>query len=116
MNEAYRMRIADRRQVMLPQRMLDVLGLEVGDEFGIEVSEGGARVIAYKRVRSDLMTPEIQRMLDEREREVSRPTTIGEIMRLARSGSKGVQKKKSAPKMPAAGAYRPSRVAAAEAR
>jgi bifunctional DNA-binding transcriptional regulator/antitoxin component of YhaV-PrlF toxin-antitoxin module len=112
------MRIADRRQVTLPQRMLDVLGLEVGDEFGIEVSNGKTRLVAYKRVRSDLMTPAIQRMLDEREREISRPTTVAEVMRLARSGGKRTAQDQSGPKLsPArAVAYRRARVEAATAR
>jgi bifunctional DNA-binding transcriptional regulator/antitoxin component of YhaV-PrlF toxin-antitoxin module len=88
MSELYRMRIADRRQVTLPQRLLDRLGIEIGDEIGIAMSEHGQRVIGFKGIQTDLLTPEIQRMLDEREKGTFRPTTIEEIMQVASGGGK----------------------------
>ncbi len=40
MQELFRMKIAGKRQLTLPQRLLDVLGLAEGDEIQIEVSDG----------------------------------------------------------------------------
>ncbi|MGD0931305.1 MAG: hypothetical protein ABR902_11700 [Candidatus Korobacteraceae bacterium] len=40
MQELFRMKIAAKRQLTVPQRLLDVLGLAEGDEIQIEVSDG----------------------------------------------------------------------------
>jgi|HubBroStandDraft_5_1064220.scaffolds.fasta_scaffold106992_2 bifunctional DNA-binding transcriptional regulator/antitoxin component of YhaV-PrlF toxin-antitoxin module len=88
MTELYRMRIADRRQVTLPQRLLDRLGIAVGDEIAVEMSENAQRVIGYKGIETSLLTPEIQRMLAEREKGPFKPTTVQEVMRLASGGAK----------------------------
>ncbi len=73
------MRIAGKRQVTLPERLLQVMGLKEGDEFVVEASEeNGVRsfqMIPYKSVRADIFTPEVRAMLAERikEREAGMP-------------------------------------------
>jgi antitoxin component of MazEF toxin-antitoxin module len=80
------MKIADRRQVTIPQRLMTMLKVDIGDEIAVEPVEDGYRVVGMRGVRTDLLSPEIQKMLDERERLPTRKTTIPEIMKLARGG------------------------------
>jgi bifunctional DNA-binding transcriptional regulator/antitoxin component of YhaV-PrlF toxin-antitoxin module len=45
MNELFRLKIASKRQITAPQRLLDALNLSEGDEIQIEVSDGQVREV-----------------------------------------------------------------------
>jgi antitoxin component of MazEF toxin-antitoxin module len=58
MNELFRMRIAAKRQMTVPQRLLDVLSLAEGDELQVEVANGQiVATRAYKAVPIALLSP-----------------------------------------------------------
>lgn len=67
----YTMKIAGKRQVTLPQEVMKTLNLEQGDELQIVVKNpSDIRIIPFTRVRKDLITPEIQEILEQRRRQV----------------------------------------------
>lgn len=67
----YTLKIAGKRQVTLPQEIMSTLNLERGDEFQIVVhNPSDIRLVPYTRVRKDLMTPEIEKILEQRRREI----------------------------------------------
>ncbi len=73
MIEHFKLKVASRRQVTLPLRMLDLLHLSEGDFLEISVEDG--RVIAgrgLKLVPTNLFTPDILDRLKEREEEMDR--------------------------------------------
>lgn len=45
MNELFRLKIASKRQITAPQRLLDALNLSEGDEIQIEVANGQVREV-----------------------------------------------------------------------
>ncbi len=68
----YTLRIAGKRQVTLPEEIVTALNLKKGDEFGIVVhTPSDIRLIPYTRVRSDLITPEIEAILKQRRAEIA---------------------------------------------
>jgi bifunctional DNA-binding transcriptional regulator/antitoxin component of YhaV-PrlF toxin-antitoxin module len=68
---AFTLRIAGKRQVTLPEEVLSVLNLEKGDQFRIEVrSPSDIRLVPYTLVRKDLITPEIDAVLQQRRKEI----------------------------------------------
>ena len=67
----YTLRIAGKRQVTLPEEIVTALNLEKGDEFRIEVrTPTDIRLVPYTRVRRDLLTPEIEKILARRRKEI----------------------------------------------
>ncbi len=67
----YTIRVAGKRQVTLPEEFLNALNLEQGDEFRIEVrTPTDIRLVPYTRVRRDLITPEIEKILAQRTKEI----------------------------------------------
>ncbi len=67
----YTLRIAGKRQVTLPEEIVTALNLEKGDEFRIIVrTPSDIRLVPYTRVRKDLITPEIQEILQQRRKEI----------------------------------------------
>ena len=68
MNELFRLKIASKRQMTAPQRLLDALGLSEGDEIQIEIAEGQVvDVHPCKAVPTALMTNELLSKIKERE-------------------------------------------------
>jgi antitoxin component of MazEF toxin-antitoxin module len=68
MNELFRLKIASKRQMTAPQRLLDALGLSEGDEIQIEIA--GDRVVDIhpcKAVPTALLTTELLSKIKERE-------------------------------------------------
>ena len=68
MNELFRLKIASKRQMTAPQRLLEALGLSEGDEIQIEIADG--RVVDVhpcKAVPTALMTNELLCKLKKRE-------------------------------------------------
>ena len=96
MAELFRMRIVSKRQVTLPQRLLDVLGLGINDELQIEFnSQENVRLIPVTKVRSDLFTPKITALLKQRERELNLKSAIE--IKDARQLPEKIRKEKSFP-------------------
>ena len=70
MSDLFRLKIASKRQMTAPQRLLDVLGLNEGDEIRIEVADGQiVRTEACKVLPTRLFSPEILKKLAQREAE-----------------------------------------------
>ena len=66
----YTLRIAGKNQVTLPREIVTALNLQKGDELQIVVNTpSDIRLVPYTRVRKDLMTPEIERLLERRRQE-----------------------------------------------
>jgi bifunctional DNA-binding transcriptional regulator/antitoxin component of YhaV-PrlF toxin-antitoxin module len=71
MTERFRLKIVSKRQVTIPQRMLNLLHLSEGDELQIEVDDSrilGVRTL--KAVPTDLFSPEVLAKLSECEAEI----------------------------------------------
>lgn len=67
----YTLRIAGKRQVTFPEEMLQALNLKKGDEVQVVVNNpSDIRLVPYTRVRKDLLTPEIKKLLEQSRREV----------------------------------------------
>lgn len=66
-NELFRMKIASKRQVTVPQRLLDVLGVSEGDEIQIE-THGPDHISVHgcKSVRTTMLPEELRKKLLER--------------------------------------------------
>jgi bifunctional DNA-binding transcriptional regulator/antitoxin component of YhaV-PrlF toxin-antitoxin module len=68
----YTVKIAGKRQVTFPKEILEALNLDKGDEFQIVVHNPyDIRLVPYTRVRSDLITPEIEQILRKRRQEIA---------------------------------------------
>jgi bifunctional DNA-binding transcriptional regulator/antitoxin component of YhaV-PrlF toxin-antitoxin module len=68
MQELFRMKIASKRQLTVPQRLLDVLDLAEGDEIQIEVSDGQiVGTHACKTVPTALLGKELLSKIRKRE-------------------------------------------------
>ena len=68
--ELFRLRIASKRQVTVPQRLKNLLGLSEGDELQIELTGNQIEIRACKVVPTHLFSPEIVAALEAREREI----------------------------------------------
>jgi bifunctional DNA-binding transcriptional regulator/antitoxin component of YhaV-PrlF toxin-antitoxin module len=67
----YAVRIAAKRQVTLPEPIMTALKLRQGDEFRLVMrSPTDIRLVPYMRIRSDLLTPEIEAILNQRRAEI----------------------------------------------
>ena len=68
MTETFRLKIVSKRQITVPQRMLNLLHLSEGDELQIDVANNQIQTArALKAVPTDLFSPEMFRRLEERE-------------------------------------------------
>ena len=71
MKELFRLKIASKRQMTAPQRLLDLLGISEGDEIQLEVADGQvAAVHACKAVPTVLMTEDLLSKIKEREKQL----------------------------------------------
>ena len=68
MDSLFRVKIASKRQVTIPQRMLNLLGLEEGDELHFTIREGHLTVQPMKMLPADLFTADIRQKLAEHEK------------------------------------------------
>jgi bifunctional DNA-binding transcriptional regulator/antitoxin component of YhaV-PrlF toxin-antitoxin module len=69
--ELFRLRIASKRQITVPQRLMNVLGLSEGDELQIEVKGNQINEVRpCKVVPTHLFSSEIVAALEAREREI----------------------------------------------
>jgi antitoxin component of MazEF toxin-antitoxin module len=68
MNELFRLKIASKRQMTAPQRLLDALSLSEGDEIQIEVADGNViGVHACKTVPTALLSEDLLSKIKTRE-------------------------------------------------
>lgn len=73
----YTLKIAGKRQVTLPKEIVRDLNLERGDELQIIVhNPSHIQMIPFTRVRKDLITPEIEKVLARRRKEVENGGTM----------------------------------------
>jgi bifunctional DNA-binding transcriptional regulator/antitoxin component of YhaV-PrlF toxin-antitoxin module len=69
--ELFRLRIASKRQITVPQRLMNVLGLSEGDELQVELKGNQiSDVRPCKVVPTHLFSSEIVAALEAREREI----------------------------------------------
>jgi tRNA threonylcarbamoyladenosine modification (KEOPS) complex Cgi121 subunit len=67
----YTLRIAGKRQVTLPEAIVNALNLKKGDEFRLVCrTPTDIRLVPYTRIRKDLITPEIEEILNQRRQEI----------------------------------------------
>ena len=71
MKELFRLRIGQERQTVVPQRFMEQLGLQEGDEIWIFV-EGKkiSSTFGQKTIQNELFSPEIVSDLEKREQEI----------------------------------------------
>jgi antitoxin component of MazEF toxin-antitoxin module len=63
--------LASKRQLTLPPKLVKLLQLQTGDQIEIQHhGPGDIRLIPYTRVRKDILSPEIEEILRERERAI----------------------------------------------
>jgi AbrB family looped-hinge helix DNA binding protein len=73
MPDFFRVKIAAKRQVTLPQMMLQQLGLEEGDELEFTVADGAIRAVRpYRTVPLDYFPPNVLRMIAQRSKELEK--------------------------------------------
>lgn len=83
MKELFRLKIASKRQVTIPQRLLNLLNLTEGDEIRIEVEDGSiGHVEPCKVVPTKLFTRDVLDQLAAREREIEKDATPLELTEL----------------------------------
>jgi bifunctional DNA-binding transcriptional regulator/antitoxin component of YhaV-PrlF toxin-antitoxin module len=71
MAELFRLKIAAKRQLTVPQRLLDVLHLNEGDELQITVVNGQiAFTQPCKSVPTSLLSPDVLAKIEEREKQL----------------------------------------------
>jgi antitoxin component of MazEF toxin-antitoxin module len=67
----YTFKIAGKRQVTLPNEFVQDLNLQKGDELQVIMhSPSHIQIIPTTRVRKDLITPEIEKVLAQRRKEI----------------------------------------------
>ena len=99
----YTLRIAAKRQVTLPEEIVTALNLKKGDEFGIIVhNPSDIRLVPYTRVRKDLITPEVEKILRKRRKEIERGQPMASLQavlkRTQRAGYAQIEAKTKASK------------------
>jgi len=72
MADFFRVKIAGKRQVTLPQLMLNQLGLREGDELEFSVADGAIRAVRpFRLVPLDYFTPDVRRILETQVEEMA---------------------------------------------
>lgn len=90
----YTLKIAGKRQVTLPKEIVTALKLEKGDEFQIIVhNPSDIRLVPYTRVRKDLITPEIEQILQQRRKEVDKGAVVSLESVLKKAAVKNVRRR-----------------------
>lgn len=64
-------RLGDKGQFTIPKKLQRALALKKGDIFGIVVhTPSDIRLVPYTHVRKDLITPQIEKILQQRRKEI----------------------------------------------
>jgi bifunctional DNA-binding transcriptional regulator/antitoxin component of YhaV-PrlF toxin-antitoxin module len=91
MDELFRVRIAAKRQITIPQRMMNVLDLDEGDELQFLVRGNDlVKVVPCKPVPAHLVTKDVAAAIAKSRKEVKAGKT-GDIGRLAKRLSRKPQ-------------------------
>lgn len=94
----YTLKIAGKRQVTLPNQFVRDLNLQRGDELQVIVhNPSHIQMIPTTRVRKDLITPEIEKVLAQRRKEIQnggRMVSLEKVM--AKAGRKNALKRAAA--------------------
>ena len=72
MRDVFKLKVAARRQVTVPQRVLDLLHLSEGDVLEISVQGNSISGRGLKLVPTNLFTPEMLGQLQQREAEMDK--------------------------------------------
>ena len=78
MHELFRLRIAAKRQMTAPQRLLDALSLSEGDEIQVEVADG--RIVAVhpcKAVPTSLLSADLLAEIRQQEERLAQGKGLG---------------------------------------
>jgi antitoxin component of MazEF toxin-antitoxin module len=83
----YTLKIAGKRQVTLPNEFVQDLNLQKGDELQVIVhSPSHIQMIPTTRVRKDLITPEVEKILSEQRKAIEnggRMVSLEEVLKKA---------------------------------
>ena len=85
--ESFALRVASKRQVTIPTRLLELLNIGEGDVLELTVESGSVTGRGMKLVPSSLFTPKILEELNKRQKELDTDSGI-EIRDLERLGAK----------------------------
>ncbi len=94
----YTLKIAGKRQVTLPKEIVRDLNLAKGDELQIVVhNPSHIQLIPFTRVRKDLITPEVEKILNQRRKEIANGgRTVSLEQALKKAAQKDARKQASA--------------------
>ncbi len=80
MSDLFRLKIVGKRQVTIPQRLMDLLGVKQGDEIHLKVANGKVLQTYPVRITPDMeMSPDAVQRFDELEREET--SDLGDLLR-----------------------------------
>ena len=109
MNELFRLRIAAKRQITAPQRLMDSLSLSEGDEIQMEVADGQIVAIhACKAVRTALLSEDLLSEIKKQEHRLAqgKGLTVAEAMGQVEKEKHEKHEKRPGPGRSAAGKRR----------
>jgi bifunctional DNA-binding transcriptional regulator/antitoxin component of YhaV-PrlF toxin-antitoxin module len=87
-------RLGDKGQFTIPKKLQRALALKKGDIFGIVVhTPSDIRLVPYAHVRKDLITPQVEKILQQRRKEIE---DGGELVSLEEVLKKAAAKNKKA--------------------
>lgn len=87
-------RLGDKGQFTIPKKLQRALALKKGDIFGIVVhTPSDIRLVPYTHVRKDLITPQVEKILQQRRKEIE---DGGELVSLEEVLKKAAVKNKKA--------------------
>lgn len=92
MRDFYRLKIVSKRQITLPQLMLEKLRLQEGDELEVEVENGNILAVRpLKLVPADFFTDNMLRQLEERSKSMDAGHKAREVkVSVVKSAAKGL--------------------------
>lgn len=89
MRELFRLRIAAKRQVTVPQRLMNLLGLDEGDELRVTFDDNEiTKVVPFTSVPAHFVTDERAAAIEESRKEIREGKT-GDVDALAKRLQKG---------------------------
>ncbi len=84
MKELFRLRIAGKRQITVPQRLMNVLDIDEGDELQVTVEDKRiVNAVPCRSVPAHLVSPEVAAAIEESRREI-KANEAGDEHELAR--------------------------------
>ncbi len=92
MRDFYRLKIVSKRQITLPQLMLEKLRLQEGDEIEVEIENGNILAVRpLKLIPVEFFTDTLQRQLEERSKSMDAGHKTREVkVSVVKSAAKGL--------------------------